>query len=65
MILYNIISLYIICYIESIYTFPGGSVVKNPPAVQETQIVSLEKEMVVQSCFLAWEIPGTVEPGGL
>ena len=56
-------SLYILYY--------GGSVVKNPPAIQETQIrslgqeVPLEKEMVTQSSFLAWEIPGTEEPGGL
>ena len=56
-------SLYILYY--------GGSVVKKPPAIQETQIQSLgqedplEKEMVTQSSFLAWEIPGTEEPGGL
>ena len=51
--------------------FPGGSVVKNPPALQETQILSLgwkgplEKEMATHSSILAWEIPGTGEPGGL
>ena len=48
---------------------PGGSVVKNPPAVQEMQILSLgqedplEKEMATDSNILAWEIPWTEEPG--
>ena len=54
---------------------PGGSVVKNQPAMQETrqkpQVRSLggeetlEKEMVTHSSILAWEIPWTEEPGGL
>ena len=47
--------------------FPGGSVVKNPPAKQETQVRSLgredplEKEMATHSSILAWEIPRTEE----
>ena len=51
--------------------FPGGSVVKNPPAKQETQVQSLgqegplEKEMATHSRILAWEIPWTEKPGGL
>ena len=51
--------------------FPGGSVVKNPPAKQETWVQSqrwedpLEKEMATHSSILAWEIPWTEEPGGL
>ena len=51
--------------------FPGGSVVKNPPALQETRVQSLgqedplEKEMATRSSVLAWEIPWTNEPGGL
>ena len=51
--------------------FPGGSVVKNLPAKQETQVQSLdekdplEKEMAVHSSILTWEIPWTEEPGGL
>ena len=50
---------------------PGGSVVKNPPAMQETQVQSLsqedplEKEMATHSSILAWKIPWTEEPGGL
>ena len=50
--------------------FPGGSVVKNPPAVQETWVQSLgredllEKEMATHSSILAWRIPWTEEPGG-
>ena len=44
---------------------PGGSVVKNPPAMQVTQVRSLcwedpmEKEMEIHSNILAWEIPWT------
>ena len=51
--------------------FPDGSVVKNPPGVQETQVQSLgwedslEEKMVIYSSILAWEIPWTEEPGGL
>ena len=42
--------------------FPGGSMVKKLPAIQETQVQSLgqedplEKEMVAHSSMLAWEI---------
>ena len=45
--------------------------IKNPPAMQETQVQSLggegplEKEMATHSSVLAWEIPWTEEPGGL
>ena len=51
--------------------FPGGSVVKNPPVMQDTWIQSLdqedplEEEMANHSSILAWEIPWTEEPGGL
>ena len=51
--------------------FPGGSVVKNLPAVQEMQVQSLgqedplEKEMATHCSILAWRIPWTEEPGGL
>ena len=46
--------------------FLGGSVVKNPPAKQETQVQSLggedplEKEKATHSSILAWRIPWTV-----
>ena len=45
--------------------------VKNPLAVQETQVPSLgqedplEKEMATHSSVLAWRILWTEEPGGL
>ena len=45
--------------------------VKNPPAVQETQVQSLsredplEEEMAAHSSVLAWRILWTGEPGGL
>ena len=50
---------------------PGGSVVKNPLAMQGTWVSSLgqkdslEKEMATHFSILAWEIPWTEEPGGL
>ena len=50
---------------------PGGSVVKNPPAsaVDASSIPGLrrspEKETAAHSSTLAWEIPGTEEPGRL
>ena len=45
--------------------------VKNLPAIQETQVGSLiqedplEKEMVTDSSILVWRIPRTEECGGL
>ena len=57
--------------LEKSWGFPGGSVVKNPPAVQETWIQSLgqedslEKEMATHSSILAREISQTEEPGRL
>ena len=45
--------------------------VKNPPAVQETQVQFLsledpvEKGMATHSSILAWRIPWTEEPGRL
>ena len=45
--------------------------VKNPPTIQETQVLSLggedplEKEMATHSSVLAWEIPWTEKPGRL
>jgi len=46
-------------------------VVKNPPAMQETQVGSLnqkdplEEGMATHSSILAWRITWTEEPGGL
>ena len=45
--------------------------VKNLPAIQETQVQSLdledplEKGMATHSSILAWRIPWTQKPGGL
>ena len=53
------------------WDFPIAQMVKNLPAVQETQVRSLgqedplEKEMATHSSVLAWRIPWTEEPGGL
>ena len=51
--------------------FPGGSVVNNPPAMQESRVLSLvqedplEKGMATHSSILAWRIPQTEEAGRL
>ena len=51
--------------------FPGGSVVKNLPAMQKMWTWSLgwenslEKEMATHSTIFAWESPWTEKPGGL
>ena len=60
--------------------FPGGAVVKNPPAsagegqmrVQSLALEDslalgdpLEKKIATHSSILAWRIPWTEEPGGL
>ena len=48
-------------YIQLLY-FHGASLVaktvKNLPAMQETQVQSLEKGMTIHSNILAWKIPG-------
>ena len=58
----------------SIQGFPGGSVVKNPPAMQELQEMQvpslgwedpLEESMATHSSALAWRIPRTGESGRL
>ena len=55
--------------VESRLAFPGGSVAKNLPVMQETQVQSLgredplEKGMAAHSSTLAWRIPWTEEPG--
>ena len=54
--------------------FPVIQLVKNPPAVQETQETQvqslvrehpLEEGMATHSSILAWKIPWTEEPGGV
>ena len=56
------------------FVFQGSLVaqtVKNPPAMQETQVQSLgwedplEKEMATHSSILAWRIPWAEDPSGL
>ena len=47
------------------WVFLVTQVVKNLPAMQETWVQSLEKEMATYSCILAWRIPETEEPGRL
>ena len=62
---------YLVISFKSLSAGGGGSVAKNPPAVQQTRVQSLgwedhlEKEMATLSSILAWEIPWTEEPGEL
>ena len=56
---------------ETVRTSLGSQMVKNLPAMQETQVQSLgqedplEKGMATHSSIRAWRIPWTKEPGGL
>ena len=68
------VHVYVSLYIYMYEGFPGGSVVKNPPAEQERQEMRvqslgqehpLEEGMATYSSILAWRIPWTEEPGGL
>ena len=61
-------------YLYHPWGFPGGSVVKKSPSMQETQETwvqslvwedLLEEGIATHSSILAWRIPGTEEPGGL
>jgi len=54
--------------------FPGGTVVKNPLMIQETQETQVrsldqqdpvEKEMATHTSILVWKIPWTEDPGSL
>ena len=51
--------------------FPSVSDGKDPLAMQESLVRSLDQEdplekgMITRSSILAWEIPWTEEPGGL
>ena len=65
---------YILLYrvvLQDLGGLPGGSVVKNLPAMQETLVWSLrqkdplEKGMAAHSSILAWRIPWTEESDGL
>ena len=55
------------CIHAHIQCIPSGSVVKNSPVMQETQVQSLdwedplEKEMATHCSILAWEISWTEE----
>ena len=61
-------------HVTEAWDFPGGSAVKNPPAIQESQEMkvqslgqedALEEAMGTHSSIFAWRIPWTEEPGGL
>ena len=52
-------------------SFPSGSAIKNPPAMQEMRVQSLDQEeplekgMATYSSLLAWRTPWTEEPDRL
>ena len=60
-----------VIYLQIISVFPVAQMVKNLPAMQETQVSSLgwedplEKGMAIHFTILAWKVPWTEEPGGL
>ena len=64
------VTLFVKSYL-GIESFPGGSDVKNLPAMQETGVQSLDQEdplekgMSIHSSVLDWRIPRTEEPGWL
>ena len=57
--------------LPSLWDFPVAQMVKNLPAMQETQVQSLgqedplDKRTATHSNILAWRIPWTEEPGRL
>ena len=62
--------IYLLAQSTFIQGFPGGVVVKNPPANAGTTgdlgwEDALEEGMATHSSILPWRIPGTEEPGGL
>ena len=68
---YTYIIFEIIFHYRLSWDFPIAQMVKNLPAVQETQVQSLdqedplEKEMAIHFSTIAWRIPQTEEPGRL
>ena len=68
----KLIMLYILnMYRKEIIKIRGGLMLKNLPAVLETQVRSLsqedplEKKMETHSSILVWRIQWTEDPGGL
>ena len=67
---YSVLYSWVYIYIY-IYTYMVAQMVKNLPAMWETQVWSLsqdeplEKEMAAHSSILAWELPWAKEPGRL
>ena len=65
----SFLSLYLSFSLLHYLGFPGGSVGKKPPAIQETQSWflgfedPLEKKSATRSSSLAWKIPLTGDPG--
>ena len=65
------IDMFLLTEVHSLYDSPSGSVVKNPPAKQETRVRSLgeedplEKEIATHLTIPASRIPWTEEPGRL
>ena len=67
-------ALYVVPHFTNVQGFPGSSVVKNMPAMQEIQKIwvrslggedPLEEEIATHFSILAWRTPWTEESGGL
>ena len=67
----QVVTVLLLCAVYTFWGFPGGSVGKESPAMQETWVRSLgqedplEKEMATHSRTLVWRIPWTEELGRL
>ena len=68
----SLICIFFLHLVEVLREHPSGSVVKNPPAVQDLQEMQvqslggedpLEEGMAAHSSILGWRIPWTEEPG--
>ena len=65
----QVVTVLLLCAVYTFWGFPGGSVGKESPAMQETWVRSLgqedplEKEMATHSRTLVWRIPWTEELG--
>ena len=71
MVLFSFLIRTLIGYVFSVWLLLMAQMVRNPPAIWETQVRSLsqedplEKGMETHSRILAWRIPWTKEPSPL
>ena len=69
----KVLALYLLLSKVTVWGFPGGSTVNNPPTMQEIQELKfdpweedpLKEGITIHSSILGRKIPSTEEPGGL